>query len=140
MTGYRDIAKRVDAQLPKLFAELPRLPYGVRAMEAFEGDNADHYTEGSAEAGRAGFFEANVNNLRARPRYLMEAFFLHEAVPGHHLQIARAQELAGLPEFRRHSFVVAYAEGWALYAESLGAELGMPASRKCAATTRLPRS
>jgi len=125
LTGYRDIAKRVDAQLPKLFAELPRLPYGVRAMEAFEGDNADHYTEGSAEAGRAGFFEANVNNLRARPRYLMEAFFLHEAVPGHHLQIARAQELAGLPEFRRHSFVVAYAEGWALYAESLGAELGM---------------
>jgi len=125
LTGYRDIAKRVDAQLPKLFAELPRLPYGVRAMGAFEGDNADHYTEGSAEAGRAGFFEANVNNLRARPRYLMEAFFLHEAVPGHHLQIARAQELAGLPEFRRHSFVVAYAEGWALYAESLGAELGM---------------
>ena len=125
LTGYRDIAKRVDAQLPKLFAELPRLPYGVRAMDRFEGDNADHYTEGSAEVGRAGFFEANVNNLRARPKYLMEAFFLHEAVPGHHLQIARAQELSGLPEFRRHGFVVAYAEGWALYAESLGAELGL---------------
>jgi uncharacterized protein (DUF885 family) len=125
LTGYRDIAKRVDAQLPKLFAELPRLPYGVRAMEAFEGDNADHYTDGSAAAGRAGFFEANVNNLRARPKYLMEAFLLHEAVPGHHLQIARAQELEGLPEFRRHAFFVAYAEGWALYAESLGSDLGM---------------
>ena len=125
LVGYRDIAKRVDAQLPKLFAELPRLPYGVRAMDAFEGDNADHYTEGSAKAGRAGFFEANVNNLRARPKYLMEAFLLHEAVPGHHLQIARAEELDGLPEFRRHVGFVAYAEGWALYAESLGSELGL---------------
>lgn len=125
LTGYRDIAKRVDAQLPKLFAELPRLPYGVRAMEAFEGDNADHYTEGSTKAGRAGFFEANVNNLRARPKYLMEAFFLHEAVPGHHLQVARAEELERLPEFRRHAFFIAYLEGWALYAESLGSELGL---------------
>ena len=125
LVGYRDIAKRVDAQLPKLFAELPRLPYGVRAMEAFEGDNADHYTDGSAQAGRAGFFEANVNNLRARPKYRMESVLLHETVPGHHLQIARAQELANLPEFRRHAFFVAYQEGWALYAESLGGDLGL---------------
>jgi uncharacterized protein (DUF885 family) len=125
LAGYRDIAKRVDAQLPSLFAELPRLPYGIRAMEAFEGDNAEHYTPGSAEAGRAGFFEANTNNLRARPTYDMETVFLHEAVPGHHLQIARAQELRGLPEFRRHGFFVAYGEGWALYAESLGDELGL---------------
>ena len=125
LTGYRDIAKRVDAQLPKLFAELPRLPYGVRAMESFEGDNADHYTPGNARAARAGYFEANVNDLRGRPKYTMEALFLHEAVPGHHLQIARAQELAGLPEFRRHAFFVAYSEGWALYAESLGKDLGM---------------
>ena len=125
LTGYRDIAKRVDAQLPKLFATLPRLPYGVRAMEAFEGDNADHYTAGSIKAGRAGYFEANVNDLPARPKYTMEATFLHEAVPGHHLQFARAEELEGLPEFRRKDFFVAYAEGWALYAESLGTELGM---------------
>ncbi|MGE5170358.1 MAG: DUF885 domain-containing protein [Rudaea sp.] len=125
LTGYRDIAKRVDAQLPRLFATLPRLPYGVRAMEAFEGDNADHYTQGSANAGRAGYFEANVNDLPARPKYAMEATFLHEAVPGHHLQIARAQELDGLPEFRRNGFLVAYGEGWALYAESLGTDLGM---------------
>jgi uncharacterized protein (DUF885 family) len=125
LVGYRDIAKRVDAELPKLFAELPRLPYGVRAMEKFEGDNAEHYTPGTAEGGRAGFFEANVNHLRTRPKYDMENTFLHEAVPGHHLQVARAQELRGLPEFRRHNFFVAYTEGWALYAESLGDELGL---------------
>jgi uncharacterized protein (DUF885 family) len=125
LAGYRDLAKRVDAQLPKLFAELPRLPYGIRAMDAFEGDNAEHYTPGSPEGGRAGFFEANVNHLRTRPIYDMETVFLHEAVPGHHLQIARAQELRGLPEFRRHGGFVAYSEGWALYAESLGDELGL---------------
>lgn len=124
LAGYRDIAKRADAELPKLFAELPRLPYGVRAMEAFEGDNAEHYTEGSLAAGRAGYFEANVNNLRTRPRYDMETLVLHEAVPGHHLQFARAEELTGLPEFRRHAFNVAYVEGWALYAESLGDRMG----------------
>jgi uncharacterized protein (DUF885 family) len=124
LTGYRDIAKRADAELPKLFAELPRLPYGIRAMETFEGDNADHYTPGSEEGARAGFFEANTNDLRARPKYDMENLFLHEAVPGHHLQIARAQELKGLPEFRKYAFIVAYLEGWALYAESLGDEMG----------------
>ena len=125
LAGYRDIAKRVDAELPKLFAELPRLPYGVRAMEAFEGDNAEHYTSGSAESGRAGYFEANVNDLATRPKYDMETILLHEAVPGHHLQFARAQELRGLPQFRRHGYIAAYSEGWALYAESLGDELGM---------------
>jgi len=124
LTGYRDIAKRADAELPRLFAQLPRLPYGIRAMEAFEGDNADHYTQGSEQGARAGFFEANTNNLRARPKYEMENVFLHEAVPGHHLQTARAQELAALPEFRKHMFIVAYVEGWALYAESLGDEMG----------------
>ncbi|HKP66678.1 MAG TPA: DUF885 domain-containing protein [Casimicrobiaceae bacterium] len=124
LTGYRDIAKRADAELPSLFAQLPRLPYGIRAMEAFEGENADHYTVGSEQGARAGFFEANTNNLRSRPKYEMENVFLHEAVPGHHLQTARAQELAGLPEFRKHTFIVAYVEGWALYAESLGDEMG----------------
>lgn len=122
---YRDIAKRVDAELPKLFATLPRLPYGVRAMEAYEGDNAEHYTPGALDGSRAGYFEANVLSLATRPRYDMENTFLHEAVPGHHMQIARAGELHGLPTFRRNAFYVAYAEGWALYAESLGPTLGM---------------
>jgi uncharacterized protein (DUF885 family) len=124
LAGYRDIAKRADVELPKLFAELPRLPYGVRPMPAYEGDNADHYIPGSADGSRAGFFEANVNHLRTRPKYNMEDLLLHEAVPGHHLQIARAQELKDLPDFRRFAFFIAYAEGWALYAESLGDEMG----------------
>ena len=125
LVAYRDLAKRVDAKLPTLFAELPRLPYGIRAMEAFEGDNAEHYTPGSPQGGRAGWFEANTNDLKTRPKYDMENVFLHEAVPGHHLQIARAQELSGLPEFRQHGFFVAYVEGWALYSESLGDALGV---------------
>ncbi len=132
LKAYRDLAKRVDAELPKLFAVLPRLPYGVRAMERSEGDNADHYSPGALDGSRAGFFEANVYSLATRPRYEMENTFLHEAVPGHHLQTARAQELEGLPAFRRAGFFTAYVEGWALYAESLGPALGLykdPASR-----------
>ena len=125
LAAYRDIGKRADAELPKLFATLPRLPYGVRAMDASEGDNADHYSEGALDGSRAGFFDANVNNLAKRPSHEMESTLLHEAVPGHHLQGARAQELVGLPTFRRAvAFFVAYAEGWALYAESLGYEMG----------------
>ena len=125
LAAYRDIGKRADAELPKLFATLPRLPYGVRAMDASEGDNADHYSEGALDGSRAGFFDANVNNLAKRPSHEMESTLLHEAVPGHHLQGARAQELEGLPTFRRAvAFFVAYAEGWALYAESLGYEMG----------------
>ncbi len=122
---YRDIAKRADAELPRFFAELPRLPYGIRPMPAFLGDNAEHYTRGALDGTRAGFFEANTNNLKRRPKYDMPSVLLHEAVPGHHLQIARAQELKGLPAFRRASFYTAYAEGWALYAESLGEEMGI---------------
>lgn len=122
---YRDIGKRADAELPKLFAELPRLPYGIRAMDPNEGDNADHYSAGAIDGSRAGFFEANVNNLEKRPTHEMESTLLHEAVPGHHLQIARQQEIRGLPMFRRTSGFVAYSEGWALYAESLGYDMGL---------------
>jgi uncharacterized protein (DUF885 family) len=125
LTAYRDIAKRADAELPHLFFELPRVPYGIRLMEANEGDNAEHYTSGALDGSRAGYFEANGNNLKTRPKYVMEGTLLHEAVPGHHLQTARAQELKDLPRFRRASWYVAYGEGWALYAESLGDEMGM---------------
>lgn len=122
---YRDIAKRADAQLPRLFATLPRLTYGIRPMEAYEGDDAEHYTRGALDGSRAGYFEANTNNLHRRPKYDMESVLLHETVPGHHLQIARAQELKDLPAFRRAASYGAYTEGWALYAESLGEEMGM---------------
>jgi uncharacterized protein (DUF885 family) len=122
---YRDIGKRADAELPKLFAELPRLPYGIRPMDVTEGDNADHYSAGALDGSRAGFFDANVNNIHKRPTHEMESTLLHEAVPGHHLQISRAQEIQGLPVFRRLGGYTAYSEGWALYAESLGYEMGM---------------
>ncbi len=124
----RDIAKRVDPQLPGLFAELPRLPYGVRPMSPEEGDNAPHYIRGAIDGSRAGYFEANVNNLAAWPRWTMDALFLHEAVPGHHLQISRAQEIQALPKLRRNYTNSGYTEGWGLYAEGLGKDLGLYAT------------
>jgi uncharacterized protein (DUF885 family) len=128
LTSYRDIAKRSDARLPELFETLPRLPYGVRAMMASEGDAMEHYTGGTLTGTRAGYFEANINNLKRRPNWSMEDLTLHEAVPGHHLQTARAGELTGMPTFRRAYWNSGYGEGWALYAESLGPELGMYAT------------
>ena len=93
-------------------------------MRPEEGDNAEHYVPGAEDGSRAGFFEANVNSLSRRPKWTMETLLLHEAVPGHHLQIARAQEMRNLPDFRRNEFFIGYGEGWALYAESLGYEMG----------------
>jgi len=125
LPGFRDIAKRVDPELPKLFAELPRTPYGIREIPAYRGETAAYYTPGAADGSRAGYFNANTLAVSTKPRHEMEALFLHEAVPGHHLQVARAQELKGLPDFRRNGAYNAYAEGWALYAESLGEDLGL---------------
>ncbi len=125
LPGFRDIAKRVDPELPKLFAELPRTPYGIREIPAYQGETAEHYTRGAADGSRAGYFNANVQKGATRRKYEMESLLLHEAVPGHHLQIARAQELKDLPDFRRVAFYSAYSEGWALYTEGLGEQLGL---------------
>jgi uncharacterized protein (DUF885 family) len=125
LPGYRDIAKRVDPELPKLFAELPRMPYGIREIPAIRGETAEYYTPGASDGSRAGFFNAKTLQGTTRPRHEMDALLLHEAVPGHHLQLARAQELKGLPHFRRNALYSAYSEGWGLYAESLGEELGL---------------
>jgi uncharacterized protein (DUF885 family) len=125
LPAFRDIAKRVDPELPKLFAELPRTPYGIREIPAFRGQTAAHYTQGASDGSRAGFFNANTLKGTTLPRHKMEVLLLHEAVPGHHLQVARAQELRGLPDFRRNPRYSAYEEGWALYAESLGEDLGL---------------
>jgi uncharacterized protein (DUF885 family) len=94
-------------------------------MDPAEGDNADHYTRGTADGTRAGYFEANVNSVSRRSKAGMVTLLLHEGVPGHHLQTARALELKDLPSFRKALFLPAYGEGWALYAESLGDELGV---------------
>ncbi len=124
--GYRDIAKRIDPELPRLFAELPRAPYGIRAMPAYLGAGAaEHYSQPTADGKQPGWFNANVLALAARPNWSMETLVAHEAVPGHHLQIARALELGELPTFRRYLGHTAYVEGWALYAETLGPELGL---------------
>ncbi|MBS0445798.1 MAG: DUF885 domain-containing protein [Proteobacteria bacterium] len=126
LRGYRDIAKRIDPELPRLFAELPRTPYGVREMPAHLGaGKAEYYSEPALDGSRAGWFNANTLAFRARPSWTMETLVAHEAVPGHHLQTARAAELKDLPAFRRAAGYAAYSEGWALYAETLGRELGL---------------
>lgn len=126
LAGYRDIAKRVDAELPRFFRVMPRLPYGVREMPALAapGSPTAYYYPGSLRAGVPGYFVANTYRLDQRPRYEMIALTLHEAVPGHHLQIAIKQELEGVHEFRTLQSVTAFSEGWALYAERLGLEMG----------------
>jgi uncharacterized protein (DUF885 family) len=101
------------------------IAYGIREIPAYQGETAEHYSRGAADGTRAGYFNANVLAGATRRKYEMEALLLHEAVPGHHLQIARAQELKELPEFRRTAFYSAFSEGWGLYAESLGEELGL---------------
>ena len=126
LTAYRDIAKRADAELARLFGHLPRTPYGVKAVPdaIAPSQTTAYYDPGSLAAGRAAFMFANTHKLGARPKWEMEALTLHEAVPGHHLQISIAQELKGLPEFRKNSSYTAFVEGWALYSESLGEEMG----------------
>lgn len=126
LRAYRDICKRADPELARLFGRLPRLPYGVLPVPEYAAPSQPtaYYQPGSPRAGRPAYFYANTWALDTRPKWEMEALTLHEAVPGHHLQIALAQEMDHLPEFRRHGGYTAFVEGWALYAESLGLEMG----------------
>ncbi len=126
LATYRDIAKRADHELVTLFGHLPRLPYGVVPVPEYaeKSQTTAYYEPGSLEAGRAGKFFANTYDLKSRPKWEMEALTLHEAVPGHHLQIAIQQELEDLPWFRRFGQYGAYTEGWGLYSESLGEAMG----------------
>ncbi|HVG08257.1 MAG TPA: DUF885 domain-containing protein [Thermoanaerobaculia bacterium] len=127
VAGYRDIAKRIDPALIKLFGRLPRLPYGVKVLEGDGAKSAPagYYNNGSVAGGFPGWFLVNTYDLKARPKWAMEALTLHEAVPGHHLQYSIAQEIEDLPEWRVWDAYGPFAEGWALYAESLGTELGL---------------
>ena len=126
LAGYRDICKRADPELTKLFRKLPRQPYGVVPVPSYieKSVTTAYYQPGSNDAGRAGFFFANTYDLKSRPKWEMEALALHEAVPGHHLQLAVADEIVGLPEFRKYGRYTGYVEGWGLYSESLGEEMG----------------
>ncbi len=126
MREYRDIAKRADPELTKVFGIIPRTPYGVIEIPdyAAKSTTTAYYQRGSLKAGRPGYFFANTYALDTRPRWEMEALTLHEAVPGHHLQISIQQELEGLPWFRQTPSYTAFVEGWGLYSESLGKEMG----------------
>jgi uncharacterized protein (DUF885 family) len=123
---YRDIAKRADPELMKLFGKLPRTPYGVIPVPTYaeKSQTTAYYQPGSVTAGRPGNFFANTYALDTRPRWEMEALTLHEAVPGHHLQIALQDELEDVPWYRRVGGYNAFIEGWGLYSESLGEDMG----------------
>ena len=122
----RDIAKRIDPELPRLFRKLPRTPYGVRAIPADRARSmAPYYEPPALDGSRAGNFYLRTVDPETQSKCCMEALILHEAVPGHHLQVALARELEGIPDFRKATFHTAYVEGWGLYAESLGPDLNM---------------
>ena len=127
VAGYTALKTRIDALLPKMFKDFPKAPYEVRAVEPFRAQSSAgaFYEAPSADGSRPGIFYVNTYDLKAQPRFGMETLSLHEAAPGHHFQIAIQQELEDIPRFRRFDGNTAYAEGWALYAESIGKELGL---------------
>jgi uncharacterized protein (DUF885 family) len=138
LQGFRDLKKNIDARLPKLFARMPKHDYEVREIEQFRAAASPgaFYQPGTPDGSRPAVFYVNTYNLRAQPKFGMETLSLHEAAPGHHFQIAIQKEMVHLPRFRRYGNDIslyrryegsytAYVEGWALYCETLGRELGL---------------
>ncbi|WP_289031017.1 DUF885 domain-containing protein [uncultured Paraglaciecola sp.] len=125
--GYTKIKEKIDSKVPLLFEVFPKADYEVRAVEPFRAASSAgaSYQSPAPDGSRPGIFYINAYNLRAQPKYLMETLSVHEAAPGHHFQIAIQQEVESLPDFRKYGGYTVFAEGWALYAESLGKEMGL---------------
>lgn len=125
--AYENTKSRIDATLPKLFEVFPKADYVVKPVPAFQAASSAgaSYQSPAPDGSRPGIFYINTHNMKSQPKFIMETLSIHEAAPGHHFQIAIQQEVKGLPDFRKYGGYTVFNEGWALYAESLGKELGL---------------